>query len=418
MLAPGSKGWILKYFALVQQGEISLYKKNFLANPQYFKHLTFSKTGINLGFPSEFIFSQPIDVQKWTNNEQLKYLFFECHLSVYIDNAPEGIATFDSQKFITTLLDFYEHHSALSITKIFTFYLKESNDEKLEKILDKRTDVKKNLLDNAIWVNYLSNAFIYLDVILFDEFLRTQRTLGDSNYDTYAENALYALSLAAYADGKIDPAEKQLLQVFLASANLRERKKHEIEKQFSSNATLQLIQKSTFDNELFRYFLLDISALTIYATHDATRLDEKFLKQLCVYLNLPIERLNETRIMVENFVLRHNDKIAFLSNANAVEQLYDNLSKRWVKILGRNKDKLVIELNQSKELVSLIKKSTKEELSKEEKEKVKMQFLDLIKSMPAFAIFMLPGGVILLPLVLKIIPTLIPSAFRDNEIEK
>ena len=37
--------------------------------------------------------------------------------------------------------------------------------------------------------------------------------------------------------------------------------------------------------------------------------------------------------------------------------------------------------------------------------------------MPTLAIFMLPGGALLLPLVLKIIPDLIPSAFRDNEIE-
>jgi hypothetical protein len=38
--------------------------------------------------------------------------------------------------------------------------------------------------------------------------------------------------------------------------------------------------------------------------------------------------------------------------------------------------------------------------------------------MPSLAIFMLPGGAVLLPLVLKIIPDLVPSAFRDNAIEK
>ena len=74
-------------------------------------------------------------------------------------------------------------------------------------------------------------------------------------------------------------------------------------------------------------------------------------------------------------------------------------------------------MKQSKELVSLIKKSTTKELTKEEKELVKTQFKDIIKSMPTLAIFMLPGGALLLPLVLKIIPDLIPSAFRDNEIE-
>jgi hypothetical protein len=115
--------------------------------------------------------------------------------------------------------------------------------------------------------------------------------------------------------------------------------------------------------------------------------------------------------------LNHTDKIPYLQNRNTVEHLYDNISKRWIKILGRNKDKLINEIQQSKDLVKLIKKSTTEELSKEEKERVKTQFLDIVKTMPALAIFMLPGGAILLPIVLKIIPNLIPSAFRDNEID-
>ena len=89
-----------------------------------------------------------------------------------------------------------------------------------------------------------------------------------------------------------------------------------------------------------------------------------------------------------------------------------------VAILGRNKDKLAVEVKQSKELVFLIRKSTTKELTKEEKEAVKSQFLDVVKSMPSLAIFMLPGGAVLLPLILKIIPDLMPSAFRDNEIEK
>ena len=98
--------------------------------------------------------------------------------------------------------------------------------------------------------------------------------------------------------------------------------------------------------------------------------------------------------------------------------MYGSLSKRWIKILGRNKDKLATELKQSKELVALIRKSTSTELTKEEKELVKTQFKDIVRSMPSLAIFMLPGGAVLLPLVLKIIPDLVPSAFRDNAIEK
>ncbi|MNY51355.1 LETM1-like protein [compost metagenome] len=101
-----------------------------------------------------------------------------------------------------------------------------------------------------------------------------------------------------------------------------------------------------------------------------------------------------------------------------MELMLDSVSKRWIKILGRNKDKLAQEIKQSKELVFLIRKSASEELSKEEKEKVKTQFMDIVKSMPALAIFLLPGGALLLPIVLKIIPNLVPSAFKDNELEE
>ena len=76
-----------------------------------------------------------------------------------------------------------------------------------------------------------------------------------------------------------------------------------------------------------------------------------------------------------------------------------------------------MELKESKELISLVKKSTSHELTKEEKEQVKTQFKDILKSVPAVAIFMIPGGAFLLPIVLKILPDLIPSAFKENEID-
>lgn len=91
---------------------------------------------------------------------------------------------------------------------------------------------------------------------------------------------------------------------------------------------------------------------------------------------------------------------------------------RWAKILGRSKDKLAAELSQSKELVGLIAKSAKSDLTKEEREKVKRQMKDLARSVPSLGLFLLPGGSLLLPIILKIIPDLVPSAFRSNQIEE
>ena len=96
---------------------------------------------------------------------------------------------------------------------------------------------------------------------------------------------------------------------------------------------------------------------------------------------------------------------------------FQGFSNRWIRILGRNKDKLITELKESKELVSLIKKSTTTELTKKEKELVKDQFMDILKSVPSIGIFLLPGGALLLPLILKIVPDLLPSSFKENELD-
>ncbi|TXD52603.1 MULTISPECIES: LETM1 domain-containing protein [unclassified Polaribacter] len=84
-------------------------------------------------------------------------------------------------------------------------------------------------------------------------------------------------------------------------------------------------------------------------------------------------------------------------------------------LLRKNKMRLYQELSQSKEAMSLIRKSTHTKLSAEEKEKIKIQLLDICKSIPALAVFLLPGGALLLPLLIKLIPDILPSAFRDDE---
>ncbi|MDX6747320.1 LETM1 domain-containing protein [Polaribacter sp. PL03] len=84
------------------------------------------------------------------------------------------------------------------------------------------------------------------------------------------------------------------------------------------------------------------------------------------------------------------------------------------QLLYRNKLRLHQELLQSKEAMHLIRKSTHSQLTEEEKQKIKIQLLDICKAIPAFTVFMLPGGALLLPLLIKLIPDILPSAFRND----
>ena len=55
-----------------------------------------------------------------------------------------------------------------------------------------------------------------------------------------------------------------------------------------------------------------------------------------------------------------------MKDSPSYEKVYSRFTERWYKILWRNKDKLTLELKESKELVALIKKSMTEELTVEE----------------------------------------------------
>ncbi|MFD0991927.1 LETM1 domain-containing protein [Tenacibaculum geojense] len=87
-------------------------------------------------------------------------------------------------------------------------------------------------------------------------------------------------------------------------------------------------------------------------------------------------------------------------------------------LLQKNKARFLQELQESKELIFLLKKSITTSLTDEEKKKVKEQTLDICKGIPAFTVFMLPGGALLLPLLIKLIPTILPSSFREDNSDK
>jgi hypothetical protein len=51
----------------------------------------------------------------------------------------------------------------------------------------------------------------------------------------------------------------------------------------------------------------------------------------------------------------------------------------------------------------------------EEKQKVQDQLMDIAKTIPTLAIFALPGGGILLPILIKVLPfNILPSSFQEE----
>lgn len=414
MLAPGSKNWILKYFELIQSGEIKLsFNVPEGITKEEYLHTTLFQSGLVFGFASSFLFTTPDSSNSWTTDEKLKLLLFEGLLTVYLSENNE----FKQEEFETYLLEFYAQYKERSTLNVFQLFVKETPSVKLENILKRRVHVRRTI-KNQLWVNYLYNSLVFLDVLAFREFLINGIKLEDT-YHKFAMGVLNTVGVASLADGIIESQEQTILDVFTASANISENEKKAFKASvLNGDLNLSSIDLPDDSDMLYKLYLMDVGTMTVHSDLSALDSEIIFLYELCNYLHIDTEMLHKAMILIEGFVIENSHKVTFLRESSSYDQLYGNFSKRWIKVLGRNKDKFIEELRESKELIALVNKSLKEELTLEEKEKVKVQFKDLAKSMPALAIFMLPGGMLILPIILKIVPDLLPSAFKGNEPDK
>jgi hypothetical protein len=121
---------------------------------------------------------------------------------------------------------------------------------------------------------------------------------------------------------------------------------------------------------------------------------------------------------LRTFSTLNSTKIQLFEYSNPINQFYKQSTKTVKTLILRNKNRLAKELEESGELVILLGQSALRELNHEEKSKVKEQLLDVCKSIPSLTIFLLPGGTLLLPLLVKLIPKLLPSSFNENRIDK
>ncbi|MEP2280647.1 LETM1-related biofilm-associated protein, partial [Maribacter sp.] len=160
------------------------------------------------------------------------------------------------------------------------------------------------------------------------------------------------------------------------------------------------------------------ACLTVWEDHSLDYTESEFIFGIGKDLGFDNTVISTSIMDVTQFFKLNFDTIPYLKEKNLAMQFYDSMGKLVKKLILRNSKRLHKELSQSAELVALLSKSTIRDLSDEEKKKVQNQLLDIFKSIPSLAIFILPGGAILLPIFIKLIPKLLPSAFDENRIDE
>jgi hypothetical protein len=127
------------------------------------------------------------------------------------------------------------------------------------------------------------------------------------------------------------------------------------------------------------------------------------------------EEVARIEAAVTDFYTRNKDALLALRRAETAEGLPHAITSRLQEIVTDNLDRIMMEIRKTGELAELLAKaSVGTTLTDIEKKKVRDQLIDLAKTIPALAIFAAPGGMLLLPILLKLLPfNLLPSSFSD-----
>ncbi len=131
---------------------------------------------------------------------------------------------------------------------------------------------------------------------------------------------------------------------------------------------------------------------------------------------LALEGAHQRRIerRVVAFVRANKEELDPLRHAAGFAAASPPIAVRVARIVFENMDALWKEIRETGDLAYLLaKRAAGNRLTREENARMRDQLIDVVKAVPSLAVFTLPGGFVLLPIVLKLLPwDLRPSAFR------
>ena len=139
------------------------------------------------------------------------------------------------------------------------------------------------------------------------------------------------------------------------------------------------------------------------------------MDQVLRALGIDSQEVGLLEIQADDFYRKNRDALVALQLAETPEGLPHALTTRLSALVLDNLDRILQEIRETGELAQLLAKaSAGTSLTSEEKGKVREQLIDLAKAIPALAVFAAPGGMLLLPILLKLLPfNLLPSSFID-----
>lgn len=393
---PSASGWIDKFGHIVKDYN-TLYD-NFDELYGHLKNLGFIY-GVNISNPEFIINEHPLSDDEKAKVNLLTALYF-----TYREKEKET----DFSNFLDCVFEFYKQLGFGKISLLNKILTGKKTSSQLELLIDSRVYLEDNVISKT-FNSIITNSLLFIDVLTFKRYLAST-----DNIKEHAQKLEYItinITYHALNSKEKNKKDEKLAGLFASSLTFIDSDKNS----FDGSYRDQLINNFTpCENQYF----FDVACLTVWEDLSLEYKESEFIFGIGKDLGLDADSILKSIEDVGYFFDKNASKIPHLKDHNLATQFYDSMAKIVNKLILRNSKRLQKELSESKELVTLLSKSTVKDLTEEEKKKVQNQLLDIFKSIPSLAIFILPGGAVLLPIFIKLIPKLLPSAFDDNRVDK
>ena len=399
---PSASGWIPKFIYLFSSEE---RKVLFSSSKAFYESL--KQSGFLYGVPIKSLTLKPISSLTLTKEEYAKVNLL--HSLLYIYTVEKKSTNYIEA--VNTIISFYKQLEKQKKGWLKRFSISSTETATLEKIIASRLQ-ENTFLSKKDAASLLTYALLFIDVLCFKAFLKNPTTIKEE-YEKLEKNLVTCCFLALKAKKKKNKYDSLVLELFESSSDFLEKN--------TKNSKANLVESLSYFSDkdyLTKKYLLDLCCLAVWDDGEVDASEFQFLQQLATLLQLDKNEVENSLEGLIAFSAAHAKKIKLFEYEHPVKQFYRQSSETVKLLILRNKKRLQQELEESGELVLLLGKSTTKDLSEKEKQKVKTQLLDICKTIPSLTIFLLPGGTILLPLLIKFIPKLLPSSFNDNKIEE
>lgn len=416
---PNIKGWLHKMCEKVEPGDRNLDN---ISLPGYEETLyrMVQPSGIMYGHPVKEIGRSGIIGMGSDPVSRMKLIYAESLIKTGSLSLENKYHAFNKEQvadhIIPEITDYFLHLYPGLYQGQQTSYLK--NPYYLaEIIIGKRVTVKASLVKNLL-ANLYHNSLLFLDVYYFGEWIGA---LGSGSIDRIGNDKarmqlaiLGIMALAAKADDKLKPEERGIFEFYLQSAGLTKTMEQEARSLLNNFGRLSDVDIPQVDSWMIRKYLLEMAMLVTLADREISESEHEFISKLGERLNFTDEEISKSTLAVESFVLDNWSAMHYLLGKHNLEKISSRFMMRLKLFVNRNKDYVVQEIRESKELFYLLGKSRTNTLTDLEKNIVNEQLIDIIKTIPTFVIIALPFTFITLPTLLALLPKkAFPSSFQE-----